>query len=66
LTSTAAADAAAGGAAGSGGASGLRQGGGLCLVDGEITCLDACTQSLVTGDHASTSDADIFGDFTSC
>jgi hypothetical protein len=57
---------ATGGAAGSGGRAGLGQGGGLYLADGGIACLDAFTLAHVTGNHASTSDDDIFGTFTTC
>jgi hypothetical protein len=57
---------ATGGAAGSGGTAGLGEGGGLYLAPGGSACLDAFTQSHVTGNHASTSDDDIFGDFTTC
>ena len=36
-------------------------GGGLYLTDGGIACLDMWTSTHVTGNHASTSDDDIFG-----
>jgi hypothetical protein len=57
---------ATGGAAGSGGTAGLGEGGGLYLADGGTVCLDAFTIAHVFGDHASTSDDDIFGTFTTC
>jgi hypothetical protein len=57
---------ATGGAAGSGGTAGLGEGGGLYLAVGGAACLDAFTQAHVTNNHASTSDDDIFGSFTSC
>jgi hypothetical protein len=57
---------ATGGAAGSGGSAGLGVGGGLYLADGGAACLDAFTLAHVTGNHASTSDDDIFGTFTPC
>jgi hypothetical protein len=57
---------ATGGAAGSGGSAGLGQGGGLYLADGGAACLDAFTITHVTGNHASTSNDDIFGAFTPC
>jgi hypothetical protein len=42
------------------------QGGGLYLAPGGTACLDIFTQSHVTGNHASTSEDDIFGTFTTC
>ena len=57
---------AIGGAAGSGGSVGLGEGGGLYLAAGGDVCLDAFTQAHVKNNHASTSDDDIFGDFTTC
>jgi hypothetical protein len=42
------------------------QGGGLYLAPGGSACLDSFTQSHVTDNHASTSDDDIFGTFTTC
>jgi hypothetical protein len=48
------------------GGAGLGEGGGLYLAaDGEA-CLDASTQVQMTGNQTSTSDADIFGAFTTC
>jgi probable HAF family extracellular repeat protein len=63
--STVTANVATGGAAG-GGSAGLGQGGGLYLAAGGTGCLDAFTIAHVTGNHASTSDDDIFGAFTPC
>jgi hypothetical protein len=57
---------ATGGAAGSGGTAGLGEGGGLYLAAGGVACLDAFTQAHVTSNHASTSNDDVFGVFTSC
>ena len=57
---------ATGGAAGAGGSAGLGVGGGVYLTDGGIACLDVWTSTHVTGNHASTSDDDIFGVFTIC
>ena len=39
---------------------------GLYLALGGDVCLDAFTQAHVKNNHASTSDDDIFGDFTTC
>ena len=36
------------------------------LVPGGVVCLDVFTQAHVKSNHASTSDDDIFGDFTTC
>jgi hypothetical protein len=66
LTNTVTANAATGGTAGGGGSAGLGQGGGLYLADGGAACLDEFTEAHVTGNHASTSDGDIFGSFTTC
>jgi hypothetical protein len=63
LTSTAAGNEAAGGAAGGGGA-GQGIGGGLYLAAGGSACLDAFSVAHVKGNHASTSDDNIFGTFT--
>jgi hypothetical protein len=57
---------AAGGAPGSGGSAGQGIGGGLYLAADGMACLDSFTQGLVQNNHASTSDNDIFGDFTTC
>jgi hypothetical protein len=64
--STVAANAATGGTAGGGGSAGLGEGGGLYLAAGGVACLDAFTRAHVTHNHASTSDDDIFGTFTTC
>jgi hypothetical protein len=55
---------ATGGAAGPGGSTGLGTGGGLYLAPGGSACLDGFTQAHVANNHASTSDDDIFGIFT--
>jgi hypothetical protein len=55
-----------GGAAGAGGSAGQGIGGGLYLADGGIVCLDVFTQAHVKKNHASTSNDDIFGSFTTC
>ena len=57
---------ATGGAAGPGGSAGLGEGGGAYFAAGGIVCLDAFTQAHVKNNHASTSNDDIFGDFTTC
>jgi hypothetical protein len=44
----------------------LGEGGGASFAPGGTVCLDAFTQAHVTGNHASTSDDDLFGDFTTC
>jgi hypothetical protein len=54
-----------GGAAGDGGSAGLGQGGGLYLTPGGTACADLRTA--IFANHASTSDDDVFGSFsTSC
>jgi hypothetical protein len=55
-----------GGAAGAGGSAGQGIGGGLYLADGGIVCLDVFTQAHAKKNHASTSNDDIFGSFTTC
>ncbi len=57
---------ATGGAAGSGGSGGHGEGGGLYLDAGGAACLDAFTVAHVMGNHAYTSDDDVFGTFTTC
>jgi hypothetical protein len=57
---------ATGGAAGSGGSAGEGIGGGAYFAVGGDVCLDTFTQSNVKKNHASTSDDDIFGAFTTC
>jgi hypothetical protein len=54
------------GAAGAGGSDGQGIGGGLYLAAGGIVCLDVFTQIHVKHNHASTSNDDIFGSFTTC
>jgi hypothetical protein len=56
---------ATGGAAGSGSA-GSGVGGGLYLAPGGSACLDAFTIAHVFGNHASTNDDDVFGNYTIC
>jgi hypothetical protein len=55
---------ALGGAAGDGGSDGQGVGGGLYLTPGGVACADALT--VIVGNHASTSDDDVFGTFGSC
>jgi hypothetical protein len=57
-----------GGAAGKGGGSspGSGEGGGLYIDAAAAVCLDAFTQSQFKKDHASTSDPDIHGTYTTC
>jgi hypothetical protein len=55
---------AVGGAGEDGGSAGQRIGGGLYLADGGIVCLD--TTTVVEKNHASTSNDDIYGSFTTC
>jgi hypothetical protein len=57
---------ASGGAAGNGGSAGQGNGGGIYFVSGGTACLDAYTVIHIFGNIASTSDDDIFGDFTTC
>jgi hypothetical protein len=64
--STVTKNSASGGAAGSGGMAGLGEGGGLYLASGGTACLDVLTSQHVFGNTASTSDNDVFGDFTIC
>jgi hypothetical protein len=52
--------------AGSGGGAGQGVGGGVYFADGGVVCLDAYTQAHMTKNHASTSNDDVFGDFTIC
>jgi hypothetical protein len=53
-----------GGAAGTGGTAGMGIGGGLYIDPSAKVCLS--TDSIVVGNHASTSNDDIFGTFTVC
>jgi hypothetical protein len=55
-----------GGVGDAGGSDGQGIGGGLYLADGGIVCLDVFTQAQVKHNHASTSNDDIFGVFTTC
>jgi hypothetical protein len=69
---------AAGGAGGQGGMGGGKikrgpqgfpgagKGGGLYIDAAAAVCLDAFTQSHVKSSHASTSDPDIYGTYTTC
>jgi hypothetical protein len=57
---------ATGGVAGVGGSAGSGVGGGLYLEPGGSACLDAATLAAILGNFASTSDDDVFGDFTLC
>ncbi|MBI1915943.1 MAG: hypothetical protein HYS12_14590 [Planctomycetes bacterium] len=57
---------ATGGSAGSGGSAGTGVGGGAYFAPGGTVCLDAFTQAYVKNNHASTSDDDLFGVFTTC
>jgi hypothetical protein len=61
LNSTITANEASGGAAVAGGNAGLGQGGGFYLDAGGIACVDLFT--IISGNHASTSDDDVFGTF---
>ncbi len=54
---------ATGGAAGSGGSAGLGVGGGLYLTPGGVAC---ARHTRIHGNHASTSDDDVFGDLGQC
>src|SRR5262249_32616455 len=64
--STVADNRATGGAASSGGSAGQGIGGGAFFTPGGKVGLDAFTLAHVTGNHASTSDDDLFGVFTTC
>jgi hypothetical protein len=55
---------AIGGAAGLGGIDGEGVGGGLYLTPGGVACADLLT--VIAGNHASTSDDDVFGTLGSC
>jgi uncharacterized protein (TIGR03118 family) len=55
---------AVGGAAGNGGSDGLGVGGGLYLTPGGVACADRWT--IIVGNHAFTSDDDVFGDLSVC
>jgi hypothetical protein len=55
-----------GGAAGAGGSDGQGIGGGLYLANGGMVCLDVFTQAHIKHNHASTSNDDIFGSYTTC
>jgi hypothetical protein len=55
---------AIGGAAGLGGSDGEGVGGGLYLTPGGVACADVLT--VIAGNHATTSDDDVFGSFTIC
>jgi hypothetical protein len=64
--STVTGNTATGGAAGSGGSAGQGVGGGAYFAAGGKVFLDAYTLAHVTKNHASTSDDDLFGAFTTC
>ena len=51
---------------GSNGSSGLGEGGGLYIDPAAAVCLDAFTQSHVKKNHASISDPQIDGAYTTC
>jgi hypothetical protein len=57
---------ATGGAAGAGGSDGTGIGGGAYFAAGGVVCLDSFTQTHAKENRASTSDDDLFGDFTIC
>jgi hypothetical protein len=57
---------ATGGAAGGGGSAGQGIGGGVYFATGGVVCLDSYTVTNIFGNTASTSNNDIFGDFTIC
>jgi hypothetical protein len=59
-----AANQADGGAAGDGGTPGPGQGGGVYVYPGDIVCADLAT--VILGNHASTSDDDVFGNLLPC
>jgi hypothetical protein len=64
--STITANTATGGAAGTGGSAGQGIGGGAYFADGGIVCLDSYTVKHIVKNHASTSNNDIFGLYTTC
>jgi hypothetical protein len=53
-----------GGAAGVGGSDGQGVGGGIYVTPGSIACADLF--AVILGNHASTSDDDVFGTLGSC
>jgi hypothetical protein len=55
---------AVGGAAGTGGSDGQGIGGGIYVTAGGVACADVLT--VIGGNHASTSDDEVFGDLGSC
>jgi hypothetical protein len=57
-------DQADGGAVGAGGSAGQGQGGGVYVSAGSTACADAAT--VIAGNHASSSDDDVFGDLGGC
>ena len=65
-TSTITQNSATGGAAGSGGTAGQGIGGGVYFASGGTACLDAYTVAHIFGNSASTSNPDVFGDYTIC
>ncbi len=66
LGSTITSNQAIGGVAGAGGSAGLGIGGAAYFASGAIVYLDAATVDAIFGNFASTSDDDLFGDFTIC
>jgi hypothetical protein len=64
IDSTIASNHAAGGAGGSGGNDGQGIGGGLYIAAGGVACADAATQ--IFGNHATTSNDDVFGTLGTC
>jgi hypothetical protein len=54
------------GAGGAGGSAGQGVGGGLYLADGGIVCIDTPTVVNIKKNHASTSNNNIYGVFTTC
>jgi hypothetical protein len=59
-------DLAQGGVAGAGGILGQGIGGGVYLSSDGVVCFDLFTSVSITGNTASTSNNDVFGDFTIC
>jgi hypothetical protein len=66
LSSVMASNQAIGGSAGMGGSVGQGVGGGVYFASGGTDCLDLFTSMNITGNTASTSNDDLFGDFMTC
>jgi hypothetical protein len=64
--STISSNQATGGVAGRGGGVGQGIGGGVYFAIDGVVCLDAATVANVSGNTASTSNDDIYGDYTTC